>query len=288
MIEIIIFFVIILLGFLGGGVRPRRSYRRLSMLTDSYYDNFYSDYDYNTTYTTSNDFTDWIRSSARRRKALKYCRKFLKKTGDVYKLQNDYVIIKFYSKAKILNCVDKSNFNNSVNVIWANQKEAYSDKIDNEFEEFFDTLCVSFDEYSQYSKIKEAVTEFFEDAQVSEDKKFPKSYVQDSQPEKTIKDFVYIEDYADYKDKEAKRNKININDADEKYIVGLPGVSVALAKKIIKYRDLNGGFKSLSEFYNEMKIKPHFQKQLNDLIYVEETKVKEVSKDAPNERIIDF
>ena len=82
-------------------------------------------------------------------------------------------------------------------------------------------------------------------------------------------------------------NLLDINTASEKDITALPGVSVILAKKIIKYRETQGGFENLEEFYKEMKIKPHFIEQLSKLICVKEFKKKKQQK-VQNERIIDF
>ena len=84
-----------------------------------------------------------------------------------------------------------------------------------------------------------------------------------------------------------KSKKLNINSATEKEITNLPGINVIMAKRIIKYRDLHGGFNSLGELYSEMKIKPHFQLKLNDLICVREVKTKQIES-KPDERIIDF
>ena len=90
-------------------------------------------------------------------------------------------------------------------------------------------------------------------------------------------------------------NKLDINSASEDEITNLPGISVVMAKRIIKYRDKNGGIKSLSEFFKEFKIKEHFKKQLSQLITVKrnfndevKTNVEKPIKKHSDERIIDF
>ena len=62
---------------------------------------------------------------------------------------------------------------------------------------------------------------------------------------------------------------------------------MAHAKRIIRYRDLHNGFKSLDEFYKEMKIKSHFIKKLNQIICVKEC-TKEKIHIENTERIIDL
>ena len=66
----------------------------------------------------------------------------------------------------------------------------------------------------------------------------------------------------------------------------LPGITIIIAKKIIKYRDLHDGFTTKKEFFTEMNIKPHFQSQLEDLIDVSKPQTKQTTES--DERIIDF
>ena len=70
------------------------------------------------------------------------------------------------------------------------------------------------------------------------------------------------------------KEKVDINNCSEVELTELPGVSIVLAKKAIKKRDEIGGFKSAEDFFLFLKLKPHLQKQLNDLIIVEKMKNK--------------
>lgn len=86
---------------------------------------------------------------------------------------------------------------------------------------------------------------------------------------------------------------IDLNTASEEDITGLPGISVVMAKRIIKYRESKGGFTSMYEFFSVFKIKEHFQKQLSSLVTVENKVSGPQSVDKPvkrisNDRIIDF
>ena len=65
----------------------------------------------------------------------------------------------------------------------------------------------------------------------------------------------------------------------------LPGINIILAKKIVKYRDEQGDFKSNEDFYEKMKIKSHFRVQLEKRISVYERRQ---NKTQNTERIIDF
>ncbi|MCR5260511.1 MAG: helix-hairpin-helix domain-containing protein [Candidatus Gastranaerophilales bacterium] len=82
-------------------------------------------------------------------------------------------------------------------------------------------------------------------------------------------------------------NKVDINNSSESELIGLPGINIILAKKIIKYREEEHQFYSVDEFFRVMKIKPHFEKQLRNLILVRKINIQKVKK-ARKERIIDI
>ena len=81
--------------------------------------------------------------------------------------------------------------------------------------------------------------------------------------------------------------KIDINNSSESELIGLPGINIVLAKKIIKFREEEHQFYSVEEFLRVMKIKPHFAKQLRDLVIVKKINIQKVKK-AKRERIIDL
>ena len=64
------------------------------------------------------------------------------------------------------------------------------------------------------------------------------------------------------------KEKIDINNASEVEITALPGISIVLAKKLIKKREEIGGFKNTHEVFVYLKLKPHMENQLRDLICV--------------------
>lgn len=49
---------------------------------------------------------------------------------------------------------------------------------------------------------------------------------------------------------DSKEDKVNLNTATEKVLSSLPGIGEKKAKKIIKYRQENGSFKSINDLLN--------------------------------------
>lgn len=86
----------------------------------------------------------------------------------------------------------------------------------------------------------------------------------------------------------AKPTPIDINNADEKTLTKLPGINIAIAKKIIKKRIEIGEFKDIEEFIKFIKVKSHFEKQIRNQIYI--SKKKGIKKFLPKfkERNVDI
>lgn len=80
---------------------------------------------------------------------------------------------------------------------------------------------------------------------------------------------------------------IDLNNCSEAELTALPGISIIMAKKIIVFRETKHPFKSVEEFFEVMKIKPHFAKQLEKLICAKKINMKKVKK-ARQERTIDL
>lgn len=79
----------------------------------------------------------------------------------------------------------------------------------------------------------------------------------------------------------------DVNNASEAELTALPGISVIVAKKIIQFRESHRPFRSVDDFIETMKIKPHFAKQLKNLVCANKVNMKKVKK-AKAERIIDL
>jgi DNA uptake protein ComE-like DNA-binding protein len=62
--------------------------------------------------------------------------------------------------------------------------------------------------------------------------------------------------------------KIDLNTCSEQQLAGLPGVSVALAKRAIILRAQVSGFSSVQDFCGRLGLAPHFAVQIENLAYV--------------------
>ncbi len=68
-----------------------------------------------------------------------------------------------------------------------------------------------------------------------------------------------------------RANQLNLNTATEAEILALPGVNVIIAKKALKYIEKNGGFNSVDEFIEKMKIKENFAEQIKNIAFANKT-----------------
>lgn len=66
--------------------------------------------------------------------------------------------------------------------------------------------------------------------------------------------------------------KTDVNNASEIELTALPGISIVMAKKIIKKREEIGGFKNTNDFFSFLKLKPHMEEQLKFLVCVNKMK----------------
>lgn len=214
-----------------------------------------------------------IESFFRRKRALKFCKNFFTEGDNYYKLQNSFVTITADKDCNTLKCCNRKNNKESIFVDWRLQKEykqnLYNECYTNRLNAIFDNIAINFYSATTYQEIcNDLILNFETITQTKDESKAP----------------VYEIDIGP---KIENENLLNINEATEQEIIDLPGINVAHAKKIIRYRDLHNGFKNLDEFYKEMKIKPHFIKKLNQIICVKEYLKKEMNIEN-NERIIDF
>lgn len=241
----------------------------------------YSNYSDNTNRTRLSDF---VRLSLRRRNAFKQCKKYLIKGKDFYKLKNDYVTLIYDTKNKIIKCYDKSIKKRIATIEWYKQDSYEQNYLDNTFEEMFDSISALFNEKSMYDGIISTFKSQFKIKEI------------DPENEKNIENVNIPRYYS---------NMLNINQATEKELTDLPGLSIIQAKNIIRYRERHNGFGSLDEFFEEMNINSHLQQQLRNYLYVDSylpdygRKIKESTteeynithkdnQNEDNERIIDI
>ena len=82
-------------------------------------------------------------------------------------------------------------------------------------------------------------------------------------------------------------DKIDINNASEVELTELPGISIVLAKKIVKERTEIGGFQNINDFFYFLRLKPHMEKQLRGLVCVNKMKLPKIIRKY-NERNVDL
>lgn len=82
-------------------------------------------------------------------------------------------------------------------------------------------------------------------------------------------------------------NKVDVNNASEIELTALPGISIVLSKKIIKKREEIGGFKNINEFFIYLRLKPHMEKQLRELVCANKMKGS-LKIERYNERNVDL
>lgn len=274
-LSILFFIVIIIMSAL---TRGRRRYRgiRSYWIRGGYFGQ-QDDYGFNTIEESSIFFEHHVKASARRRGALKRCEKFLTRTAkDVYTLKNANVTFIFDSKKKTMFCMNAKNIKQSAVVEWSKQiKSLAEESYDNTFEKVFDSICISFDEGSNYGGILNVLKANFNDVKEileSDNTPPPKNTELPAADEETQID---------------NAEKFNINNISEEALSKLPGINIVIAKKIIGRINLKGGYSSLEEMYSEMKIKKHFQKQLNKLLCAEPVQYGN-SNNTNEDRIIDL
>ena len=270
-------FVVIIIAIVLSILFPQRRRYGLFGYRRNYwgYDN---DYDTGLLEESSVFFEHHVKASSRRSGALKRCKKFLTRTSkNVYTLKNQNVTFIFDSKKKTMFCLNAKNIKQSAYVEWHKQIQSLAEEgnFDNTFDKVFDSICISFDESSNYGGILQVLKANFN----------PVKEILESDNKPKIQNAEAIEIPNDKKSSNTK--KININHISEEELANLPGINIVIAKKIIRRINLKGDYSSLEDVYKEMKIKKHFQQKLNDLLCAEPAQHEE-NKTLNDDRIIDL
>ena len=143
----------------------------------------------------------------------------------------------------------------------------------NDIDEVWDTILRDFNNFTEYENLLDSL-KIFQD-------KLDFHFRKNSSGNKKKKSQTKKERLA--KSKEL----IDINNCSAYELTELAGINIILAKRIVNYRDKNNGFKTKTEFFEFVKLKPHFQKQLEESITVKKIKIKNAIK-LTKERMIDL
>ncbi|MBR1753858.1 helix-hairpin-helix domain-containing protein [bacterium] len=220
--------------------------------------------------TERNTITNMLRAWVRRRDVIKRNRAFVFEEGNLITLKNSAVSLVLDTKNKVMNCVDNKNIHRFATVIWEEQPFYGIEKYDNYFEQTFDNICISFSDKATYYGVLQCLKSNFTFIKETKDERPKPTFHNNEAKPKFI---------------EENKNAVNINQASEQELAKLPGINIVIAKRIVKYRDLHNGFKTKQEFYDEIKLKPHFKEQIDSFISTEVIKKKEDNQES---RIVDF
>lgn len=82
---------------------------------------------------------------------------------------------------------------------------------------------------------------------------------------------------------------IDVNSAPAEALATLPGITIIDGKKAVSYREANGGFKNIDEFYACIQAKPHIIANIMNSVYVGSPVVKQAAAKPSNpKRTIDI
>lgn len=149
------------------------------------------------------------------------------------------------------------------------------------YEELWDMFLTSFSSYTSYDKLVELCTVFkatYRESVIEETVK--KEYQQKSEQVNSKAEMPVL------KVPELKE-KLDVNNASEVELTSLPGISIVTAKKLIKKREELNGFKNVEDVILFLKLKPHMESQVRELICVKRMKGSDKIK-RYNERNIDL
>lgn len=79
--------------------------------------------------------------------------------------------------------------------------------------------------------------------------------------------------------------KTDINSAIEEELISNLGMTIIDAKKAIEYRQKNGNFTSIDEFFNSINAKPHIIAKLQEFIIIGENNKSEIKKQNNRRRV---
>ena len=126
--------------------------------------------------------------------------------------------------------------------------------------DLWDMFCVSFDHNTTFNGLVELCNKFNVIINIKDD---------DSPNSGALYNHTQLYDTLDVPQENIKvKEKLDVNNASEIELTALPGISIVMSKKLINKREEIGGFKSVKDVFTFLKLKPHMQNQLENLICV--------------------
>ena len=188
--------------------------------------------------------------------ALKLASFYLSPYDDIWrnlKLSNKHCSLRLGSDGVSISAIEKKPFGEVYRTFKIISSNNYSKQ------EVWNMLCATFDYRTTYDSLKEYCNIL--SILIRESK-----LENNAAPHKNVDKRQYI------KSDNTNTEKTDINNASEIEITALPGISIVLSKKIIKKREEIGGFKTIDDVFLFLKLKPHMEKQLRDMICVNKMK----------------
>ena len=207
----------------------------------------------------------------RRKNALSEARIYLAPYKDIWrnlKLSNKYCVLRLGSDGKTITARESVSPKRVLRILRSNV-HTYAD--------LWDMFCNVFDHNTTFDRIVELCNLY----NLTID-------IQGSVPAKLSSDNVVMPKNGTIPAQvDEQKEKIDINNASEIEITALPGISIVMAKKLIKKRDEINGFKSVEDVCLFLKLKPHIETQVKQLICVNKKKGSNNIK-LYNERSVDL
>ena len=193
----------------------------------------------------------------RRRNALKTASIYLSPYNSIWgnlKLSNKYCSLRLGANGSSISARDSVNINRSFKIV---ESKVHS------FNDLWDMYCLNFSHNTTFDELVQLSDTFNATLLISDNK----IEQQKSNPHDTNLNSVPV-----VNTKSKEQELLDVNNASEVELTALPGVSIVMAKKLIKKREEIGGFKSVNDVCLFLKLKPHMQAQLEQLICVKKMK----------------
>lgn len=190
--------------------------------------------------SVTNRITQNDGQTRRRREALRIARIYLKPYKDIWKnleISNKFCSLKLGYDGVTIKGKEKSSPFRNFRIVQSRVHSSY---------DLWDMFCMSFNHSTTYEGLVELCRKF-----------------------ETVIEESALETITPIQTKvQSTKEKTDINNASEIELTALPGVSIVMAKKLIKKREEIGGFKNIEEVFKFLKLKEHMQAQLEAQICV--------------------
>ena len=191
----------------------------------------------------------------RRREALSQARIYLAPYSDIWRslrLSNKYCTLRLAQDGKTISAKENSIYGERTLRVIESKVHSTDD--------LWDMMCISFDHNTSFDGLVELFRRFEVQVRIN------------GESQKPVQTINVLPASNSHKEVKTEKEKLDVNNASEVELTALPGVSIVMAKKLIKKREDIGGFKSVNDVFLFLRLKPHMQSQLENLICVKKMK----------------